>query len=383
MTDLVVVGAGPAGLATSILASLKGLSAVVLERRHPPLEKACGEGLMPYGASVLDAMGVQLPEGGFRPFVGVRYIDAAGTAGGRFRGRPGLGIERDVLSSSLLARALELGVEVRFGRAVQGWDQTPSGIRARTAEGDVEGRLLVGADGLHSSVRRLAGLAARGRCRPARYGVRRHFAVTPWTDFVEVYTANGMEAYVTPVGPERIGVALLWTLDGKDRGNGAPPVDVATTPVFESLLTRFPALCERLGGRLPADRPLGAGAFPRGTIRRTADRVALVGDAAGYVDPLTGDGVALGFVVARALVETVAARAPLARYEREWRRLNHRHSVGTRLLLAIAARPRLRGRVVRLLAKRPSLFDGLLATFSRPGRAPFRPPGRRRPSRRD
>src|SRR5262249_12736081 len=94
MTDLVVVGGGPVGLAAAIHAADRGLSAVVLERRTPPLDKACGEGLMPPGVAALGALGVVVPEHARAPFVGIRYVDGDTVAEARFADGPGWGVRR-------------------------------------------------------------------------------------------------------------------------------------------------------------------------------------------------------------------------------------------------------------------------------------------------
>jgi flavin-dependent dehydrogenase len=208
----------------------------------------------------------------------------------------------------------------------------------------VRARLLVAADGLHSRIRREAGLEAEGGS--GRFGVRRHFARAPWSRFVEVHWSDDAEAYVTPVGPDLVGVALLW--HGKNEH-------------FDSLLSRFPALREKLDGVDYASRAAGAGPFRQRVTSRLADDLALVGDAAGYLDPLTGEGMTLGFRSARALVDTVAAGRPLADYERAYRELSRNYYRMTGMLLRIAERPRLRRRVVRMLARRPDVFSTMLA----------------------
>ena len=168
----------------------------------------------------------------------------------------------------------------------------------------------MGADGLHSSVRRLAGLdlppaststaAASGR---QRFGLRRHFAVEPWTDLVEVHWADDLEAYVTPVDDDLVGVALL----------------TSRREPFDVQLKEFPALAERLEtARAAGDEPgatMGAGPLRQRSRARVSGRVLLVGDAAGYVDALTGEGIAVGLASARAAVAAIAAGTPTA-YER-------------------------------------------------------------------
>jgi flavin-dependent dehydrogenase len=353
--DLLIAGAGPVGLAVAIEARLRGLGAVVVERRRPPLDKACGEGLMPLGVAQLASLGVAIDPARSANFAGIRFVDDHSTAEGRFADGLGLGVRRTALSESLLARAREVGVELRFGESVTSWStRGDAGVLVTTSRGTSEARLLVGADGLHSAIRRMAGLegAQRGR---VRNGMRRHFRVSNAGPFVEVHWALGAEAYVTPVGRDEIGVALLWS--------GEPAR-------YDALLARFPRLAARVAGAEPTSRVEGASRFRRAVRRRHAPGVALVGDAAGYLDPLTGEGLTLGFRCARALVDTVARGAPLADYERAYRSLSRSYYQMTSLLLAVAARPWLRRRVVRALARRPDLFDHLLAINA--GQSPLR-----------
>ena len=353
--DLVVVGGGPVGLATAIHARLRGLSAVVLEARQPPLDKACGEGLMPAGVAALAAMGVRLPDGAGQPFVGIRYLDGDVVAEGRFAAGEGRGVRRTVLSSALRARADALGATLLDGTSMLRFEASERATRVDTTAGPLEAGLLVGADGLRSRVRREAGLEARSPWAAPRHGLRRHFGLPPWTDRVEVHWADGVEAYVTPVACDEVGVALLW------RGGSAR---------YEDLLARFPALEARLKGATVRSTVRGAGRFHQRVRRRFAPGVALVGDAAGYLDAITGEGLTLGFLSADALAACVAAGRPLAEYERAFRDHSTTLFRMTRLLLLVAALPPLRRRVIRTLARRPDLFDRFLAITA--GQAPLR-----------
>jgi flavin-dependent dehydrogenase len=354
-TDLLVVGAGPVGLATAIHARLRGLRPVVIEARRPPLDKACGEGLMPEGVSALARMGVRLPERASAPFAGIRYVDGDVVAEGRFAAGEGLGVRRTVLSEALLERARALGVEVHFATPLRAWSRREGGIRAETAQGALGAGLLVAADGLRSRTRREAGLEAPPPRGAPRCGLRRHFRVAPWSDRVEVHWADGTEAYVTPVSPDEVGVALLW------RGGSAR---------YEDLLARFPSLAARLSGAEVRSALRGAGPFHQRVVRRFAPGVALVGDAAGYLDAISGEGLTLGFRCAEALADVVAAGEPLTAYERAYRERSATIWRMTRLLLAVAAVPALRRRVIRTLARRPELFDRFLAVAA--GQAPLR-----------
>ncbi|MFJ4775947.1 NAD(P)/FAD-dependent oxidoreductase [Streptomyces sp. NPDC088762] len=335
MIDLLIAGGGPAGLATAIHGALAGLEVVVVEPRPTPIDKACGEGLMPGAVRRLLELGV--PVSG-QPFHGIRYVDGTGgrRAEGLFRSGPGLGARRTALQAALAGRAAGLGVRVVRRRV----EEVRQDERRVSAAG-LTARYLVAADGLHSPVRRGLGLCAPPRPgRPARYGLRRHYTVEPWSDLVEVHWSARSEAYVTPLGPDRIGVAVLTT----DR---AP---------FDVQLARFPLLAARLPPS-PGAAVRGAGPLRQGARVRVAGRVLFVGDAAGYVDALTGEGLTLAVTAAGELVRCVRAGRPEA-YERAWRELSRSYRTITASLLWARHRPRLARRIVPVAAGLPRVFTG-------------------------
>lgn len=356
--DVAIVGGGPAGLAVAITAAQRGLNTVVLERAELPADKACGEGLMPSGLEVLERLGARalLEATECSPFVGIRYVQEDGsTAEGLLPAPGGLGVRRVALASALSARARAVGVELRERTVVRSHRRTGEGMVLETGEEPVAARFLVAADGLGSSLRRAEGLevAVRG---PRRFGARRHFKLKPWTPYVEVHFAEGVEAYVTPAGAERVGLAFLWHFGG--------PQDAS----FEALLARFPALAERLGPAEPDSKVRGAGPLERAARARVADRFALVGDAAGYVDAVTGEGLSLAFTCAEALGQLLpdalvkgATRDTLLPYERTFERTFRKYAWMARALLVLARRPRLRRPVVRWLGHQPWLFERILA----------------------
>lgn len=331
--DLLVAGAGPVGLATAVMAAQAGWRVVVADPRETPTDKACGEGLMPSAVTALRRIGVRPP--GW-PFAGIRYVAAAGepVAEARFRAGPGLGVRRTALSAALGRRAADLGV-VRLAARVGAVRQDAAGVCAA----GVRARWLVAADGLHSPLRRSLGLDLPPRGTP-RWGLRRHFAVAPWTDVVEVHWSEAAEAYVTPVGPDTVGVALLTAR----RGAG-----------FDELLGGFAALARRLDGAPPTSPLRGAGPLRQRARARSCGRVLLAGDAAGYVDALTGEGVAVGLAAARAAVGCLLAGRP-GDYDAAWRRASRRYRTLTTAVLAASQRPALRAALVPAAARVPAVF---------------------------
>jgi len=314
-----------------------------------PVDKACGEGLMPPAVAWLGRMGVEVAPGGARPFRGIRYVDGELVAEADFVEGPGLGIRRTTLSSAMRSRAAALGAELRQGCEAGAFAVHADHVVLETTCGAVESRWLVGADGLHGRVRKACGFSATAAPR-RRLGVRRHFRVAPWSDFVEVHWADGVEAYVTPVGPERVGIAFLWSAAGGRRGD------------YDAFLARFPELRARLGSAAAAPETVqrGAGPFDVRVEPITRARVLLVGDASGYLDAITGEGLSLAFASAAALVEATAGDDASA-YARAWARARRQHIALTRLVLWIADHPSVRRRVVRALSRSPESFRAFLA----------------------
>jgi flavin-dependent dehydrogenase len=368
MIDVLVVGGGPVGLATAIRCAQEGLSVTVAEPRAAPVDKACGEGVLPSAVRRLAALGV-VPDG--YPLRGIRYLDVRHRADAPFRHGHGLGVRRTVLHAALAERAAALGIPVLPVR-VTAFDRYADHVAA----GGVEARYLVAADGLHSTIRRALeretaagnepGRAAHnGTARnpaPPRYGLRRHYRVPPWTDLVEVYWSASAEAYVTPVSSGSVGVALLFAKPPRSvspaDGNGTR--DAAGADVdYEGRLAAFPVLLDRLGAAPPASDVRGAGPLRHDVARRVYGRVLLVGDASGYLDALTGEGIAVGLAQADALAHCLAADRP-EEYERAWRRVSGPAWRFTAAVLWSRNQPLLGPRIVPAAQRLPWLLSALV-----------------------
>jgi flavin-dependent dehydrogenase len=338
MRDLLVVGGGPIGLATALYAKRSGLDVVVREPRRGVIDKACGEGLMPSAVASLTDLGVPVTG---RPISGIRYVAGPRAVESTFRSGPGRGVRRTELHAALRTAVDAAGVPVE--------DIVVRRVEPRADHvlvDDEPVRHVVAADGLHSMVRRRLGLDAPTRAG-RRFGLRCHVSVAPWSRFVEVHWSPLGEAYVTPVGDGEVGVAVLTDRPGD----------------FEVLLATFPVLADRLGDATRS-RVRGAGPLRQRSRHRVEGRVLLVGDAAGYVDALTGEGIAVGLASARAAVAAIAAGTPTA-YERSWRAATRRyrclneellwsrqHRLSAPLIVPAAKRvPRLMGTLVNQLAR--------------------------------
>jgi flavin-dependent dehydrogenase len=340
-TDVFVIGAGPAGIAAALAARLRGFEVTVADGCSPPIDKPCGEGLMPDGVSALQSLGVSVPSVEAHRFEGIRFLSSGLSAEARFPYGSGLGVRRTNLHRIMVGHAESVGVRFR-------WCSVATGLRADGVllkGGFVPARWTIGADGSNSQVRRWSGLDLH-RGKEQRFAFRRHYRIAPWTEFMELHWGARCQLYVTPVGRDEVCVALI-SRDPKLR--------------LDEALREFPEITKRL-------RCVDYGSVERGAIsvtRRLAhvykERVALIGDASGGVDAITGEGLCLAFKQANLLADCLVSE-DLPCYQAGHRALARRPVLMARLMLLLEHREKLRHRVMRTFVAEPKVFEHLLAT---------------------
>ena len=338
MIDLLIAGGGPIGLATAIEARLAGLDVVIVEPRDSLIDKACGEGLMPEAVHLLDSLGVR-PNG--IDFFGIRYLAGESSIAARFTQGRGMGVRRTELYEVLHQRAFELGVRWQKDK-VSEISQSDHWVDAA----GLRCRYLIAADGLHSTVRSSLGLN-KIKSGARRYGLRQHFQVAPWTDLVEVHWLANAELYVTPVSEDTVGIAVL----------GEPPLNLA------AVIAALPKVAKKLSGAQAVSEIRGAGPLRQNSSARTNGRTLLVGDASGYVDALTGEGLRIGLSEASAAV-TAVLKNDLASYEKEWFKITRSYRVLTETLLWTASRPPLRKMILPAACAMPWAFQKIVDSLA-------------------
>jgi menaquinone-9 beta-reductase len=361
--DVFVVGGGPAGLAAAIAARRHGLSAVVADGAIPPIDKPCGEGLMPDGVEALHHLGITIPDGEAYPCRGIRFVSDGARAEANFPRGTAYGIRRTHLHRLMLDHAAASGVQMMWQAAVTGLH--PEGVLV--AGELVRARWIVGADGTSSRVRGWAKLDGRGldasfgvihdedknekekneKGKNLRFAFRRHYRIAPWTNFMELYWGRNCQIYVTPVGHEEVCVALI---------SSSQKLRLR----IEDAVGEFPELCARLEDAEDASHERGAITVTRRFRRVCRGCTVLVGDASGGVDAITGEGLCLGFRQA-ALLGGCLASGDLARYQKGHRRMIRRPALMARMMLFMARHRHFRQRAMQVFQSSPQSLAGVLA----------------------
>ncbi len=325
----------------AIAASQAGLHSVVADGSEPPIDKACGEGLLPETQAALQELGISLDDREGFPFSGIRFLHRRDQVAAVFPKGKGIGIRRTILHERLVQRAQECGVEFLWNTPIARiFDNC-----VHTTRGPMQARWIVGADGSGSRVRRWCGLDA-DQVRSLRHATRRHYFVHPWSKFTQVYWGERAQAYVTPISYEEVCIVVM----------AASSADAS----FDAVLREWPVLRNRLAGAELGGRERGAVTLMHRLRHVVSGNVALVGDASGSVDSITGDGLRLCFRQALELAAALKA-GDLQLYETLHGKLASRSTIMARLMLMLANNGSLRERAIRSMAANPELFSRLLA----------------------
>ncbi|HXA51379.1 MAG TPA: NAD(P)/FAD-dependent oxidoreductase [Candidatus Acidoferrum sp.] len=339
-TDVCVIGGGPAGLAAALAARQQGFDVTLCDAAVPPVDKACGEGIMPDGLAAARALGLDLTQAPGHPFRGIRFRDDGASVQATFPHGEGRGVRRTELHRLMVDAASEAGVRLMWGARVAGISADAVHVNGQL----LRTRWIIGADGGNSAVRRWAGLEASNRER-RRYGFRRHYRVADPGEYMEIHWGDRGQLYLTPVGPNEI-CAVLISPDPRLR--------------LDDALPGFPEAAAQLAGADPLNPERGGVTVSRRLRAVSRGNVALVGDASGSVDAITGDGLCLLFQQSLALAGCLVAGS-LEGYQAAHRRIGRRPEFMSRLMLMLDGRRRLRHTTIRVLEFEPRLFSRLLA----------------------
>ncbi len=375
--DVVVVGAGPAGAASAVFLAERGHAVVLLDKAAFPRPKICGEYLSPEAARVLDRLDVlkAVDAAGAQALRGMRITAPDGTVldgpyptEGPWRGfrDHALAVPREVLDRLLVERARAL-VDVRERHRVTGLLREGArvvGVRAETEDGariEVRARLVVGADGRASVVARALGLVRPHRLR--RLALIQHVSgIDGLGDRGEIYVDPPDYSILSPVAPGLVNLSLVVPLAH------AAPYRGRMETFLAARLKQLRHLPARLAG-MRAEGPLRVmGPLAYRVREPRADGLVLVGDAAGFYDPFTGEGLYTALRSAELLAEVAApalkrgdvSAAALAPYAAARREAFAAKARLTRALQIVIRHRATANAAARLLGRRPALLSTLM-----------------------
>jgi menaquinone-9 beta-reductase len=291
-----IIGGGPVGLFLAIKLSKLGHKVTLYEKKKWPIDKVCGQGIMPGGVKILEDLGIMFQNGiDSYDFTNIEYLDQEISING-YLNASAKGVKRSILSQKLYQFALSceqltlvplstlVDIKVTVDEKVE--------IKLEGINHKPVFDFVFACDGLHSKVRKITN---HERCRkgPYRMGARVHYSISPWAEGVQVYWDQSVEAYVTPVSTNQIEIAFLWYQD----------IFSKEGQLIDKLLDRFPLLIKKLNNAKPDSdfKAYGPFKFNSSTIHK--DNIFYIGDCYKFLDGITGEGLSLGFKQANIISE--------------------------------------------------------------------------------
>ena len=345
---VVVIGGGPVGLYTAIALEKNGYLVDVYEKGSWPIDKACGQGIMPSGVDLLKDIGLSFKEGeNYFPFKGISYFDSDQMIRADLP-RCGYGVERNTLSKMLF----DLANKKRNINLFANSPVVDSFISENKFVLSINGELkkyefAFACDGINSSLR-MKYHNQKSKKKNLRMGAREHFWMKPWSHNVEVYWKDGIEAYVTPVSDKKIEIAFLWY----------DSFDFKGANLREKLWEKFPELAEKVDIKSSARDFRGSMPFVAHSSKIKVKNIFFVGDAFCFIDGITGEGISLGIKSSKIITSRFIKWS--CRDNLEVKFLYFHYTIMVNIALFLARWKRLRTFVFNFLQRNPSIFRFIL-----------------------
>lgn len=368
--EVCIIGGGPTGLMAGILLSRRGILTTIVEKNEWPIDKVCGEGIMPLGVGLLrkyDLLKFIDPMWS-RKFVGIKYIDKSGeSAEGYFKEEDGLVVRRIALSGGLYEAAKrESLLTLLPNHELLSFQETPDKILVTTRELQTQETVLigefdylVGADGLRSKVRALTNRDGELPVKQKnRMGARVHYEIPPWDNKVQIWWEDGIECYVAPTSENCVEFNFGWDPDMVQPQKGS-----SRNGVEGNFFEFFPLLKDKIRGAKRLSPFKSWGPLPHKATTPLDRRVVLIGDSSIFYDQITGEGLSLAFLQAELLSETLPTwHTPQgrAKFLDTIKLVGTNYVRVTNFAMFFTRHPLCRKWMIRLLNRSPRLFTYLL-----------------------